>query len=219
MKTNKIMLSILSILICTVSMAYYWCMVDCPYRGDDWLNINSGVGTFYYTGESTLELTIRIAKSWINTGRFFPLSNYVYYLFNIFSTLHSYRIFLFCITLIMVLLSARVIDRIVKNSQMTAAFLSLLPIMFYLSEYYSCNPLLCYHGLMQMTVILFMISMLFLLKWIDSKKISYAILAGIFYFMSLCTYEVSYVFIVFAAFAILYRESDVKRAIKKLSPI
>lgn len=218
-KKNELILVFISILMCGISLAYYWCMIDCPYRGDDWLNANSGLGTIYYSGETIGELTLRICKAWIENGRFFPFSSYTYYLFAIFNTLHSYRIFLFCITLIMVLLSGLVIKKLTNNYQMTASFIVLTPMMFYLSEYDSCNPLLCYHGLIQMTVILLMSSMLFLMMWIDKNKCIYAIMSTVFYFMGLCMYEVSYVFIVFIAFAVLYRESNIKNAIKKMTPV
>lgn len=202
-----------------IALAHYWCMIDVAYRGDDCLNVNAGIGNFYYSGESIGTFTLNIVKAWIANGRFYPLAFYCYFLFAVFGTLHSYRIFLFCITLVMILLSTLVIKKLTKNYLMTAAFVSLTPMMFYLSEYYGCNPLLCFHGLIQVTVIWFMCSVLCLLKWIDTNKRIFAILTAIFYSMSLYTYEVAYVFIVFITFVILYGETDIRKAIKKEAPI
>lgn len=218
-KRKNILLMFWIISIGAISLAYYWCMIDCAYRGDDWLNANSGIGTFYYSGESIGELTLRIFKNWIAEGRLFPFSTYNYYLFAVFNTLHSYRFYLFCITLVMVLVSGLVIKKLTQNYLMTALFMTLAPMMFYLSGDNDCNPLLCYHGLMQNTVIWFMCAVLCLLEWIDTNIRIYAVLGSVFYFMSLLTYEVAYVFIVFAIFVVLYKEPDIRKAVKKMIPI
>lgn len=217
-KSKKALMIAWMILLFGISLAYYWCMIDLAYRGDDWLNANVE-GVYYYTGESIWEVTLRIMKSWLEAGRFFPCSAYTYYLFAVFNTLHSYRIFLFCITLIMVMLSGLVIKKLTNSYLMTVSFISLAPMMFYLSEYGACNPLLCYHGLMQFTVIWFMCSMLCLFKWLDVNKGIFAFFATVFYFMSLCTYEVAYGYIVFAVFAVLYKESNICNAIRKILPV
>lgn len=218
-RKNEVSIIIYMILVGVVSLAYYWCMIDCPYRGDDCLNANSAIGTIYYSGESIGELTLRVFKNWVATGRFFPFSTYNYYLFVVFNTLHSYRIFLFCITLVMAFMSGLVIKRLTKNYLLTSLLITLTPMMFYLSEYCACNPLLCYHGLIQITVIWFLSSVLCLLKWIDTDKKVFAVAASVFYFISLCTYEVSYVFIVFIVFAVLYNEVNIWKALKKMRPI
>lgn len=162
------------------------------YISDDAINSYTP-GFLVQDNQTVMQFTLKIISSWIhNEGRFFPLAFYVYGLFALIQKLIVYKLFLFLLNLIDISLFLYLIFLLPKNRVLID--LSYLTIPLFYSFHLVHDPVLAFHGLMQMVFLFVLISLIFLKRYLDSRRFLYIILSVLFYCLSLATYEITYSF-------------------------
>ena len=176
-----------------------------PYAGDDRMN-NLTRGALIFNNRSIYDHTKQLAEMWMQGGRFFPLGFYSYGLFNALPDLLSYRLFLLFVNLTAVALFAYLIYEITYKWTVTFFSIMMTAIFFQFRDYH--DAILGFHGLLQIVSIFVFLALIFQIKSIKKRKNIYGIISGIFFFLSLLVYEVSYSFIaIFMMVAMLYCKS------------
>lgn len=180
-------------------------LLQSDYFGDDLYNFQVP-GTVPLIFPSVFDLTKHYFMEWVNVnGRFFPAAWYVYYIFYIFDTVYSYKLFLLSITIVGIGTFSYLIYLLSKDKYLSFLFLFLTPIFFQYRFYH--DPMLSFHGLMQILFLHITLSLIFLTKYLqDSLRHNYYI-SIFFFFLALITYEITYIFILLFIPIIL---SDIK---------
>ncbi len=142
--------------------------------------------------QSVMQFTNNIVTNWVHSGRFFPLAFYSYILFAFVRNLLIYKIILLLLTIIDCLLFVYLIFVLTSNKTLALIILLTLPMLFTFHPPH--DPILSFHGLLQNTLFLVLISLLFLIKYLNGKNKIFILLSLIMYCLSLMMYEITYVF-------------------------
>lgn len=219
---NKRLIYGVHILIFILYVLFFYVISESSYTADDLLNSNT-LALKYIGKENVWQQTIRIGKSWIEAGRFFPFSDYVYFLFYLVPSRLVYKILIIFSVYINSVLFSKCIEKISKSSALGLLMMFLFPMSIQLTGEFN-SALYAFHMLMQMVFLWSLLSLLLIMKYIDLKDKNTAsanacfIGSGIFLFVSLCTYEVAFVMIIFIVLGVLAYTSDIKYSIKVLIP-
>jgi hypothetical protein len=167
--------------------------------GDDWPNSNAPSYILWRYGELTVATIWNEMSYWISAwangqGRFFPMAiiqgNLVFFFFQ---TQAAVRIFYSVIFVVFILLWMSLIRRVTHGSRTSSYFLIVLAITIQFRTDF--EPHIGFAQLVIWALIWFAISSHFLLNSLTStkppKKFLHAIAAGVFYFISLCQYELT----------------------------
>lgn len=185
-----------------------------PYTGDDRIN-SLTKGALGYYDQSLLDHTLQVVKSWLSTGRFLPFSFTSYTFFALFSSLFSYRLFLFLLNFAAISAFGAFVYQLTKKWEVVS-FSVITTTIFFQYRYYH-DAILGYHGLMQTITILFFLCLLFQLKSIETNQFKYNVASGVVFFVSLFVYEIAYFFIVvFLIVVFLYKKG--KERIRFIQP-
>lgn len=168
--------------------------------GDDWPNANSVTYVFWRYGEITFttlwnEISYWIA-AWANgQGRFFPVAVIqAQLLFAFFETQNSVRIVYSLTFISFVLLWLSLIKRVSQNSATGIYFL--IGLSFTIQFRRDFEPHIGFAQLVVWAAIWFCLSAHMLISALSSnsntKRKIYSSLAGVFFFVSLCQYELSF---------------------------
>jgi hypothetical protein len=188
-------------------------LLQSDYFGDDLYNFQVP-GTVPLIFPSVFDLTKHYFMEWINVnGRFFPVAWYVYYVFYIFDTLFAYKLFLLGITLAGIGAFSYLLYLLSKDKYMSLLFLFLTPVFFQYRFYH--DPMLSFHGLMQILFLYITLSFIFLSKYLQgSSRHSYYV--SLFFFtLALLTYEISYLFI-FLFIPVVLSHMELKNNLRKI---
>ncbi len=171
------------------------------YIYDDAIN-SSTPGYLIQDSQTILPFTLKILNAWIHAGRFFPLAFYVYGLFNLIQDLTAYKIFLFSINLVDIVLFLYLLFLLTKDKVLVNLTFLAIPLFF--SFQLGADAVLAFGGLLQLVFLYTLISLIFLKWFLDYKKTVYLVLSILFYCMGLATYEITYSFFLLHAVVILF---------------
>lgn len=188
-------------------------LLQSDYFGDDLYNFQVP-GTVPLIFPSVFDLTKHYFMEWVNiNGRFFPVAWYVYYIFYIFDTVFTYKLFLLAITLSNIVLFSYLIYLLSKDKYLFLLLLILTPIIFQYRFYH--DALLSFHGLMQVLFIFTTLSLIFLTKYLQGSSRHNYYISLFFFTLALLTYEISYLFI-FLFIPIVLSHMELKNNLRKI---
>ncbi|WP_294892356.1 hypothetical protein, partial [Sulfuricurvum sp. MLSB] len=186
-------------------------LLQSDYFGDDLYNFQA-LGLIPSVYPSITDFTVRSIIGWMDLGRFFPGAWYAYYLFALCDTLYSYKLFVLLVTVTNISLFAYLIYLWTKDKYTFLLILIVTPLFFQYRYYH--DPMLSFHGLIQVLFIYTTLSLIFLIKYLQGSPKYHYYLSLFFFTLSLLTYEISYVFILLyvpVALSYLNLKSDFKR--------
>jgi hypothetical protein len=216
MHTNKYnILLILSIIFNALVLSN---ILQSDYFGDDLYNFQVP-GLIPSDYPSTFDFASRNIIGWMGHGRFFPGTVYSFFVFDIFNTVFLYKLLQLNVVLLSVSLFAYLIYILSKNRYLALLLLFLTPLFFQYRYYH--DPILSFHGLLPLLFIYITLSLIFLAKYLQGTAKYHYYLSLFFFMLSLVTYEISYVFILFYLPIILsqmkFRE-NIRKIILLLTP-
>ena len=198
---RNVIFFILASIVCSLSLLNSF---KIPYIGDDEIN-SLTKGAMEYYDRSLFDHTWQIAKIWMQSGRFLPLSFYSYSVFVLFPDLLSYRLFLFVLNLGAIAVFAGFIHQMTKKWEAACISMIAVAVFFQYRDYH--DAILAYHGMLQFVSILFFASLILQFKALEKKRIQYSVISGIFFLSNLLLYEITYAFIiVYLLLFIFYRK-------------
>jgi len=208
---NKHKFSILVFLSILFNVLVLSNLLKSDYFGDDLYNFQA-LGLIPSVYPSITDFTLRSILGWMDLGRFFPGAWYAYYLFALCDTLYTYKLFVVLVTVTNISLFAYLIYLWAKDRYMALLILIVTPLFFQYRYYH--DPMLSFHGLMQVLFIYTTLSLVFLTKYLQGSPKYHYYLSLFFFTLSLLTYEISYVFILLyipIVLSYLNLKSDFKR--------
>lgn len=165
------------------------------YFGDDVIN-SYAKGVRLFDGMTLFGLTSHYFKGWVTSqGRFFPFAWYVYWLFETCNSLFLYKLFSVISILITSLTFGYFIFRLTHDRDLSFIFIILLSVLFQCRIYH--DPLLSFQYLMQVVLLETVLSLIFLVNYLEGKRLYDFVLSCFFFLSSLLTYEITYVFFIF----------------------
>ena len=186
------------ILIILFSFAYLWPVLSSGYYYDDIYN-STIRGAIINGDTSSFKLWADYAALWFGTGRVFPCAFYCYVVLDFFSFLPNplvaYKVFLVILTLADILVAGVFIKQITGSKK--AKLLGMLVcVLFFQVAVMNYTAIYSFHGLLQLTFLFGMLALIFLVKYLNTKKIRHNILSITFFLIALLMYEVGYAFII-----------------------
>jgi len=215
----------LNIGIFSFYLIYFFVICQSSYSADDLFNANAKA-VDYMQGDSVLKLTMRQMKIWMDVGRFFPFSNYVYLLFAYFvPTRFSYKLLIVVTVYLNNLLFAKCIGKITKSKEISYITMMLFPMCIQLTSDFD-SALYCFHMLMQLVLMWSTISLLFIFRYLDKiekgvKKIGnywYLIASALSLCLAVGTYEVGYIMAAFIGLGVWAYTGKIGKTLKVLIP-
>ena len=206
-------------------LIYFFIICQSSYSADDLFNANAKA-VDYMQGDSVLKLTIRQMKIWMDVGRFFPFSNYVYLLFAyVVPTRFSYKLLILLTVYLNNLLFAKCIGKITKSKEIGFMTMMLFPMCIQLTCDFD-SALYCFHMLMQLVLMWSTISLLLVLKYLDKIQNGVKRIGNYWYLIasafSLClavgTYEVGYIMAAFIGLGVWAYTGKIGKTLKVLIP-
>lgn len=198
-----------------ISFVYYFFpLVNSGLIGDDAYNSQT-IGRLIDDDLNIFEYYYKEALSWYwNNGRLFPISVGMYFLFYIIENVVLIKTYY----LILILLNLIVFYNIILNFTLSKKFSFFIIIFIFTSIQFRLwhDPVLSFHGLLQTLTLFFFLSIYFFQKYYLHKKLIYINLSAFFYFLSLLTYEVSYLFILFLFLMVYFNEGNFLKSINIL---
>lgn len=176
-----------------VNLYGLWAVLNTGYLADDAINSNVS-GVLEYHNQSLMDLTLQFMGNWISKeGRFFPFAFYVY---SLFATVHSllvYKILQLTFAILSFYVFSRLVFRLTRDRNLgTIVFLS-LSVFAQFRAYY--DPILSFHFLLPLVLLLLSGSLLFLLRFLDSGGRWRLVLSVGLYCIACFTYEISLPFL------------------------
>ena len=193
---------------------YFFPLVSSGLIGDDAYNSQTN-GRLIDEDLNIFEFYYREAFSWYwNNGRLFPISIGMYFLFHIIENVVLIKTYY----LTLILLNLIIFYNIILNFTYSKKFSFFIIIFIFTSVQFRLwhDPILSFHGLLQTLTLFFFLSIYFFQKYYLHKKLIYINLSAFFYFLSLLTYEVSYLFILFLFLMIYFNEGNFLKSINIL---
>jgi len=157
-------------------------------------------------------------KSWISAnGRLFPVSSFltglIYYYSN---NLSAYKIIILLLVIIDIFLFGYFIKLLTNDKYLSYLLMLVVPSFFQYRLYH--DPILSFGGLLQILFLMLLLSLIFLQKFLISRKYSYLAVSVIFFNLCLYSYEVSFVLLPVWLFLIFQRRGNFKRALALTYP-
>lgn len=182
-------------------------LLNSPYISDD--SINSFVrGSLRENNQGLFQFTYSLQKGlFYGQGRFIPLAAYYPFLFYFFDRF-QYKMILLLLVLLNIILFAYFIKLITQSSALSFFSLLLPPLFFQFR--YCPDPILAFNGLQQSVFFYTIASLIFLIFYLEKRKIYFLALSLWTYLCGLLTYEITYVFFIFS-FVTIYFYSDERK--------
>lgn len=145
-------------------------------------------------GPSRFEMLVNGSPSGPVAGRYYPLSNYAYFLFDfIHGNAHIYKAFILLCVITSVLLFAQFIKEAFFRTDIAIASILVIPLFFQFRVFY--DPITSFHAFMQILFIFLILTLIFLNRYLISGKLTYLVLSILTYSCTLFLYEISYLFL------------------------
>jgi hypothetical protein len=192
-------------------------LLNSGYINDD--NTNSLInGYLFYYNQTIIEYISNTLALGAGGGRYYPLGLYVYLLHSMVTNVIIYKGIILCSVIISMILFGYFIY-LLTHSKTVSIMALLFPMIFFQFRLYH-DPILGYFAFLEFLFILLLLSLIFLIKYLTSKKTGYLIVSILFYLLCLLTYDISYpFFIIHVVLIYLYSDSkDLLQILKKSSP-
>ncbi len=194
-------------------------MLHSGYIYDD--NINSMInGILSYQRITVFQYFYDIIyNNWFLTlGRFFPLSVYAYLLDFFVTNVFLYKLIILISVIFTLLLFGYFVYLLTKSKALFVLSLLVIPLFFQFRLYH--DPILGYHALLQVLFTLLLLSLIFLMHYLETGRTRYLGLSAVFYLLCLLTYDISYpFFILHLVLILLYKKKvSLTEIIRKGSP-
>lgn len=194
--------------VCTLILSFLILspVLDSGYISDDELNsLVSGVLLEEQT--DIISVCLSNIDQWLtNEGRFFPISFFLgNFIFCLNPPIMLYKLFLIITILTNTIVFSYLIWQLTKST-ITAIFLSLLLPIFFKVSFYHC-PILSFNGLVQITYLLFLLSLIVLLEYLKNQNKKYLMLSLFLYLFCILTYEIAIPLLLIHFILIFYRNN------------
>lgn len=194
----------LEILICIFSFGTLAYCITGDFNYDD-------VTYFYFRGRELLEectfadILKMAQEAWLRRGRFSPAALlWSYVIYYIFTDFLYYELFLIFFTVLDVFLFGIMIEIFTKSKRCKLLSMLGLSLFFQVYTIYH-NALVGYAALLQFSVLLTLLQLIFLCEYLQKKKKRFLVLSIACQIISVATYEFNY-FNVFMAACVLFKE-------------
>ena len=127
-------------------------------------------------------------------GRFYPLAVYAYLIDFLVTDVFLYKLIILISVLITLLLFGYFVYLLTKSKALVVLSLLVIPISFQFRLYH--DPILGYHAFLQVLFTLLLLSLIFLMHYLETGKTKYLGLSADFYLLCLLTYDISYPFFI-----------------------
>ncbi len=153
-------------------------------------------------GPSRYEMLVHGSPSGPVPGRYYPLSNYAYFLFDlVHGNAFVYKFIISLCVMISILLFALLIIEVFKRKEIAATSILILPLFMQFRIFY--DPITSFHAFMQILLIFLVLTLISLNRFLEKHKKYYLVLSLITFTCTIFLYEISYLFIFFVLFLIL----------------
>lgn len=150
-------------------------------------------------------------------GRFYPLSNYAYFLFDfIHGDAWLYKAIILVAIIGNLLLFSYFLKRITDNKAIALLSLIIVPCFFQFRIFY--DPITSFHAFMQIVMMLTLLSLIALDYFLETKKPIYFILSITIYTISLYLYEITYIFFILHMVLLYFRTKKIKLTMGFIAP-
>ena len=169
-------------------------ILQSDYFGDDLYNFQTP-GKVPHEYVSITSYAFEAIRGWMSIGRFFPISaSYMFYLYDWFDTLFSYKLLMMTFVVTSNFLFSYFVYIFSKrNTHIALLVLGLTPVLFQYRLYH--DPILSFHGLMPLLFSFLVISLIFLLQYLQKNRKLYLGISLLFFAICLAAYEIAYTFI------------------------
>lgn len=162
------------------------------YFSDDSINSYTN-GMVQEKQVSVLQFSKDIMFSWIQSGRFFPLAFYYFYLYNTITSLLLYKLSIILIILINEFVFSLLLFKLTKSRFFSICSLIIPPLLFQFRMYH--DPILSFHWLEQLIFLLTITSLILFHSFLKVKNKLYYVCSLLLFLLSLLIYEVAYSFV------------------------
>ncbi len=145
-------------------------------------------------------------------GRFFPLAGYAFLLFTLFPNVVLYKSIVLCVVLFCIFLFYKLIKRLSGNEHISLLACVIMPAFFQFRFFY--DPILYGSAIIPLIFSLTFLSLLFLDKFLETRKWKFYTLSVLTYLISLLTYEITYVFFLLHLSFIYFRKHNLREVIR-----
>jgi hypothetical protein len=141
-------------------------------------------------------------------GRFYPLSGYAYLLFTIAPNLLLYKSIVLGSIIFCIYLFYCLVKRLSRNEYVALLACVIIPAFFQFRNFY--DPILSFADFMPLIFSLTFSSLIFLDRFLETKKFRYFFWSFVLYTISLYTYEITYLFFLLHLAVIYFRKNNLK---------
>ena len=192
-------------------------MVYSGYIGDDAYN-SQIYGDALRQGITVWQRYFNEVSGWlIGAGRFYPMGWLNYIWFSYIDSMIVTKLVNFLLIYSGTVILAIVFIKLKKPDLFIKLFSLSLPVLMQFTMW--MDPVLGWSFFMPGLLLYFVLSLLFLVLYLENGKTRFIFLSSIFYFLSLCTYEIAYPLWVIHALIIYSVEKDFKKVLVKGAPI
>lgn len=184
---------VLFILIASCATISLLPLLQSGFYSDD-LNLSLDKATSDYWGVSTFSHYIQLQKYFIHTlGRFLPFySGFIIPSF--LYDLAAYKVFLMTMIIINIALFGYMINMLTKDSSLAFLLMLVIPIFYQFRIYH--DPILSFYGHQQFIFAYLMLSIIFLLRYLEEKYRPHLLVSIFFYIVMMFSYEVGFPFVI-----------------------
>lgn len=153
-----------------------------------------------------------VVQSWLNQGRFFPVSNiYVSLLMHYVSSAFVYKLLILLFVVLNVYVFGAFIRRLTGSRDFSLLAMAVVPVCLQIRAYH--DGLVAYHLLMQVVFLLLLLSAMALQQFLIKKRPVWLLVSLVPYTIGLLTYEVFYISIFLLCFLVFFYEAEsIRRA-------
>ena len=174
-----------------------------------WTNLTNG-------GPSRYQIILQTTPSGPVGGRYYPLSNYAYFLFDfVHGSAVAYKLIIVFTIVISLFLFALFVLEVFGRKDIAIFSILILPLFMQFRIFY--DPITSFHAFMQVLFIFLMLTLIFLNRYLVKKRLIYLISSLSAFICTLLLYEISYLFIFMIVFLILRSAKNIKTKIIYIS--
>ena len=215
-----------SLILCLVSMIagilYLSVTMGAKPAGDDCMSLPTDYYNISHTTwlQSVKQHIMKILSYFkLEHARFFPFffpAGFIRSWFKV--SIGVYRLYIIVYTYLDILVLSYFLSRVLKNKNVGRTVFCIMPLLIGLWSQIDTNAMYCYEGLVQATLFPMLLSGLCLIRWSDTKKKRYIILAALLSFYSCATYELGFILIIPVWGLIWIYENNLKKSILRIIP-
>lgn len=148
-----------------------------------------------------------VVQSWLNQGRFFPISNiYVSLLMHYVSSAFVYKLIILLFVVLNVYVFGAFVRRLTGSRSFSLLVMAVVPMCMQVRAYH--DPLVAYHLLMQVLLLFLLFTAMALRRFLEKKRAVWLLVSLAVYTIGLMTYEVFYISIFFLCFLVFFYEAE-----------